>query len=103
MFGGPGEPIKAPHYNYIELPLTSVVHEFVQLRARVFCARLADINVFPNEVKSPRRAVGAEVAELQFTALVFSAHACVLGNSHGFVLRDGERNGYFRSLRARLR
>ena len=33
VFGGAGEPIKAPHHDRVELPLAGVVHQFIKLRA----------------------------------------------------------------------
>jgi hypothetical protein len=32
VFGGAGEPIKAPHHDCVELPLPGVIHEFVKFR-----------------------------------------------------------------------
>jgi hypothetical protein len=53
---------------------------------------LTYINIFANEVKSPRGAVGAQIADLQFATLVLRADTGVDSDSHNSVLRGRERN-----------
>jgi hypothetical protein len=100
VLGGPGEPIKAPYHNRIELPLPGVVHQFIEFGARVFSAGLPHVYVFANQIKSSRRAVGPQIADLKLTALVLRADPSIDGDSHGVVLRGEERKtGNFRSPR----
>src|ERR1019366_8167024 len=60
-----------------------------------------------NEVKSSCRAIGPQIAYLQLAALVLRAYACIYSDSHGYVLRDGERKrlvcAHHTFLRARQR
>jgi hypothetical protein len=100
VFGGAGEAIKTPHHNCVELPLPGVVHQFIKFRARVFCARLAHVNVFANQFKSSGRAVGPQITYLQLAALVLRADTRIYSDSHELVLQCGERKRlYFRSPR----
>ena len=65
----------------------------------VFRARLADVNVFADKIKSPSRAVSSQIAQLHFAALVFRGDTGVYSDSHGAVPRDCERKQLtFRSL-----
>lgn len=91
MFRGPSEPVKTPDYYSIELTLAGVPHEFIEFRSGVFSARVAHINIFADEVETSCGAVGSEVSELKFTTLVFGAHTGIYSDSHGSVLRRGER------------
>ncbi len=95
MFRAAGEPIKAPHHDYVKLPLPGVVHQYIKFGSRVFRAGLAHINVFANEIKSPSRAVGPQIAHLQLAALVFSADARVYSYSHELDLLRGSGKAKF--------
>jgi hypothetical protein len=91
MFRGACEPIKAPHHYCVKLPFASVAHQYIKFGTGVFRPRLAHVNVFADKIKSPRSAVGSEIAGLHFATLIFRADACVYCDSHVFVLRRDER------------
>jgi hypothetical protein len=52
---------------------------------------LAHIDIFADKVKSSCHAIRAQIADLEFAALVFRADTCVDSDSHNVVLLGGER------------
>ena len=102
VLGASCKAVEAPDDDGVELPLTRVGYQAIQLWPRVFGAGFAYVDVFSKDFEFPRRAVSSQIAELEIAALVFSAHAGVNRNSHSLDLRsrgsggqDGGLNGPF--------
>ena len=77
----------------VRLVRAGVLHELVKLGPGILRSRMAHINIFPNSLQSPRRAVASQVTQLSVTALVFCADTCIRGDSDSSILRGGGGNG----------
>ena len=68
--------------NTSKLLFARVIHEFVELRAGIFGAGLAQINPPANNFQLTYRTVRAEIPQLKLTTLVFGDDLGVNADSH---------------------
>ena len=87
------ESVKSEDDNSVEFPLARVAHQIVELRPRVFGSRFTPIDIFANDDKLASRAVGAQIAQLHFAALVFGGDTGVNADFHTCLYARFEPSG----------